>query len=148
VTAARAYEVAGPPQPLQEVPVVRVGWEPGLELANRPRVVLASQRVRNASLLDLPFPTGSTSPISSALPAAPCWLNLPTAAELARVGIRRLTRLLKDASRGAFGHEIVYVPKNQLVAKIFVMSMRSHSEPSSNSTQLGRRPHSRYPTFS
>ncbi len=39
-------------------------------------------------------------------------------------------------------------PENQPVAKIFVMSMRSHSEPSSNSTQLGRRPHSRYPTFS
>ena len=39
-------------------------------------------------------------------------------------------------------------PENQPVAKIFVMSMRSHSEPSSNSTQLGRQPHSRYPTFS
>ena len=50
--AARADEALGPPQPLKIVQAVRIGREPGMEFANRPRIVLASTRVRHARRYD------------------------------------------------------------------------------------------------
>ena len=47
MATARTDEAVGPPQPFQVVPAVRVGPEPGLELANRPRLVLATARIRH-----------------------------------------------------------------------------------------------------
>ena len=44
VAALRADEASGPPQPLQVVQAVRIGAEPGLELAHGPRIVRASMR--------------------------------------------------------------------------------------------------------
>ena len=45
VAAVRASEASGPSQPLQVVQTVRIGAEPGLELAHGPRIVRASTRV-------------------------------------------------------------------------------------------------------
>src|SRR5665213_1889850 len=51
VSAARAHEPLWPPQPLQVVPAVSVGREPGRELAHRPRVVDAGQRARDHPII-------------------------------------------------------------------------------------------------
>ena len=45
VGSSRAGEAGGPPQPLQVVQAVRIGPEPGLELAHGPRIVSAGTRV-------------------------------------------------------------------------------------------------------
>ena len=68
--------------------------------------IIKAEKSHLVSLLDLAFPEyheyfadlfGATSRAVLA--------QFPTAEELARVDIRRLTRLLKDASRGAFGRD-------------------------------------------
>ena len=48
VAATRTDEAVGPPQPFEVVQAVRIGSKPGLKLANRARVVLASARIRHA----------------------------------------------------------------------------------------------------
>ena len=45
---AHVGTVGGPPQPFEVVQAVRIGSKPGLKLANRARVVLASARIRHA----------------------------------------------------------------------------------------------------
>ena len=68
--------------------------------------IVKAEKTHLVSLLDLAFPEyhehfadlfGATSRAVLA--------QFPTADELARVDIRRLTRLMKDASRGAFGRD-------------------------------------------
>ena len=45
----RTHEATRPAQPLQIVQTVRIGAEPGLELADRPRIVHASTRAIHKS---------------------------------------------------------------------------------------------------
>ena len=49
VAASRADEARRPPQPLQVIHAVRIGAEPGLELAHGPRIVRASTRAIHRS---------------------------------------------------------------------------------------------------
>jgi transposase len=65
-----------------------------------------AEKTRLVSLLDLAFPEYRQHFADLFGAASRAVLaQFPTADELARVDIRRLTRLLKDASRGAFGRD-------------------------------------------